>query len=122
MGGGVEYGETSDPEALASLFVEDMPDLMAATCLPRRTLYALRHGSTTPKVETWAALQEGMHLLDPDDPRNIVGWRDALPTAEALAEALECEPDRARRLRSGKVQWTPEERARLIAILRTRHA
>jgi hypothetical protein len=120
MGGSVVYGATGEREALATLFAEDMRDLMAATCLPRSTLYALRHGTTTPSPQTLAALQEGMHLLDPDNPQSIVGWREALPTQEAVAETLGCGLDRARGLRNGKERWAPEERAKLFAFMASR--
>jgi hypothetical protein len=48
MWGSVVYGATGEREALASLFMEDIADLMAATCLPRSTLCAVRHGTTSP--------------------------------------------------------------------------
>jgi hypothetical protein len=117
MGGSVVYGATGEREALALLFVEDIADLMAATCLPRSTLYAVRHGSTSPAFQTLTALRAGMRLSDPDNPQSIVGWREALPTPEAVAEALGCALERARALRSGKERWTPGERANLVAFI-----
>jgi hypothetical protein len=117
MSGSVVYGTTGEREALASLFAEDIRDLMAATCLPRSTLYALRNGTTTPSPQTLVALQEGMRLLEPDDPQGIVGWREALPTPEAVAETLRCGLDRAYRLPRGREQWIPGERAKLIAFM-----
>jgi hypothetical protein len=120
MWGSVVYGATGEREALDSLFAEDIRDLMAATCLPRSTLYALRHGATTPSPQTLAALREGMRLLDPDDPQSIAGWREVLATPEAVAETLGCGLDRARGLRSGKARWTPEEQGKLIACMTVR--
>ncbi|HEV2458160.1 MAG TPA: hypothetical protein VGS80_07320, partial [Ktedonobacterales bacterium] len=117
MGGSMVYGATGEQEALATLFAEDMRDLLAATCLPRSTLYAVRHGTATPSPRTLAVLQEGMRLLDPDDPQSIVGWREALSTKEAMVEALGCELDRARTLQRGKDRWTPEEQGKLIAFM-----
>jgi DNA polymerase elongation subunit (family B) len=117
MGGIDVYGVTGERETLASLFAEDICDQMAATCLPRSTLYAVRHGTGTPSEETLAALQEGIRLLDPDNPRTIVGWREALPTAEALATVLGCDADRARALWRGKARWTPEERGQMVVYL-----
>jgi hypothetical protein len=117
MWGSVVYGATGERFPLASLFAEDIADLMAATCLPRATLYDARHRTTSPSSQTLAALQEGMRLLDPDASQNIVGWRVALPTPEAVAKALGCELDWARRLRSGKERWTPDERTRLLTSM-----
>jgi hypothetical protein len=119
MWGSIAYGATGEREALASLFAEDIADLMAATCLPRSTLYAVRHGSTSPTSQTLVALREGMRLLDPDDSQNIDGWREALPTPEALAEALGCELERAHKLQRGRERWTADERARLIGFMAT---
>jgi hypothetical protein len=120
MTGSVVYGATGVRHMLASLFAEDIVDLMAATCLPRRTLYAVRYGTTHPTRQTWEALQEGMRLLDPDHAPSIAGWREALPTAEALAQVLGCELDRARALRRGKVRWTRQEREKLVARMAAR--
>jgi hypothetical protein len=120
MWGSFVYGATGEREALASLFMEDIADLLAATCLPRSTLYAVRHGSTSPTSQTLEALGEGIRLLDPDDPQSIVGWREALPTPEAVAETLGCGLDRARGLRSGRARWTPEEQGKLIACMTVR--
>jgi hypothetical protein len=114
------YGATGEREALASLFAEDMADLMAATCLPRSTLYAVRHRAGSLSTQTLAALQEGMRLLDPDDPRCIVGWREMLTTPEALVEALGCALERAGALHVGKQRWTSDERAQLVAWMTAR--
>jgi hypothetical protein len=120
MGGSVEYGATGEWEALASLFAEDIHDLLAATCLPRSTLYAVRHYTSSPSPQTLAALQEGMRLLDPGGPQCIVGWRPTLATPEALAEALGCALDRAGLLYAGRERWTSDERAHLVAWMTAR--
>jgi hypothetical protein len=65
-------------------------------------------------------LRKGMRLLDPDEPQSMVGWREALSTEEAMAEALGCELDRARMLQRGKGRWTPEEQGKLIALISVR--
>jgi hypothetical protein len=117
MLGGRDYGPTGDGERLASLLGEDIPDLMAATGLPRSTVYALRHAAGEPSAATRAALHMGLLLLDPENPAGIAGWREALPTAEILAQVVGGERDRARRLWGGKAQWTPAERARLVAYM-----
>jgi hypothetical protein len=122
MAGSIVYGVTGTQDTLASLFAEDIVDQMAATCLPRSTLYAVRHGPGTQSAQTLAALQEGMRLLDPGHAPSLAGWRETLPTAEALAQVLGCQLDRARALRVGKTRWQPEERARLMAQMVARGA
>jgi hypothetical protein len=117
MASSVVPGTTTDRAALASLFAEDIRDLMAATCLARRTLYEIRQGGAMPSPQSWVALQEGMYLLDPDDPQSIVGWRNALATPGALAAALSCQLERARALLRGRERWTPDERATLITSM-----
>jgi hypothetical protein len=117
MWGSVVYGVTGEGSTLASLFAEDRRDLLAATCLPRSTLYSVRHGTTSLSAQTLAALQQGLRLLDADNPQNIVGWRETLSAEEQMAEVLGCELDRVRALQRGKERWTADERTRLITFM-----
>jgi hypothetical protein len=73
---------------LASLFGETMPDLLAASCLSRKTLERMTHTAYQPSPETLAAIEQAMQLLDHDHPQSIAGWRDIL-TPEALAAVLD---------------------------------
>ena len=79
-GGHAELGQ------LTSLFDEELPDLLAASCLSRRTIDNVRHGTHEPAAETWSALEVAMELLDPSQEENIAGWRD-LVTADELARS-----------------------------------
>jgi hypothetical protein len=114
---------------LASLFDEAIADLLAASCLSRRTLERVLHDAHEPLPETWEALETALRLLDPSNPEGIAGWREAL-SVEALAEVLGISPrtaqDRLRgratwtaqdRLR-GRATWTVEERTRLVQHMR----
>jgi hypothetical protein len=110
MLGGHDYGVTGTKERLASLLGEHMADLLAATCLPRSTLYRVLHTADEPQPATLRALDEGMRLLDPDHAEGIAGWRDIL-TLEALAAVLHPAPEDAQH---GERCATPDEREREI--------
>jgi hypothetical protein len=115
MLGGHDVGTTGARERLASLVGEEMPDLMAATCLPRSTLYRVLYTSGEPRPETLRALDEGMRLLDGEHPCGIAGWRD-VPN-EWLAERLHTTVAELSILRKGRRQWRTQERERLQAAL-----
>lgn len=103
---------------LSSLFDEEMPDLLAASCLSRRTLYNVRHGAHEPSVATWAALERAMQLLAPSHLQGITGWREVV-TAEELAHLLNCTCQDALNRLKGRCSWTEQQRARLIEHLAT---
>jgi hypothetical protein len=64
MLGGHDLGSTGTGERLSSLLGDDMADLLAATCLPRSTLYRVLHTSADATPATLQALEEGMRLLE----------------------------------------------------------
>jgi hypothetical protein len=111
MQGGDDVGTTGARERLASLLGEEMPDLIAATCLPRSTLYRVLHTSDEPRPATLQALDDGMRLLESENLCGIVGWRNA--PREWLAERFHISVAELSILRKGKRQWRVEERERL---------
>ncbi|MGO8950083.1 MAG: hypothetical protein ACLQUY_20985 [Ktedonobacterales bacterium] len=106
---------------LSSLFDEEMPDLLAASCLSRRTIDNVRHGTHEPSVETWAALELAMQLLNPAHSQSIAGWRDIIAPDE-LAQLLAIPLQDARKRVQGQQTWRETERAQLILFLTERRA
>jgi hypothetical protein len=104
-----------------------MPDLLAASCLSRKTLERLAHTAYEPLLETRAALDLAMQLLDPEHPKHpkhpksIASWRDVL-MPEELADLLDVTVDNARARFHGKPTWTAGERSKLVRFLQERHA
>src|SRR5262245_23820273 len=109
---------------LASLFDEELPDLLAASCLSRRTLEHVRrtdHRDYEPLPETLEALERAMRLLDPVHPESIAGWRELL-SSEELALMMGTTPADAQDRLRGRRTWTEAERARLITSMAARRA
>jgi hypothetical protein len=100
---------------LASLFDEAMPDLLAASCLSRKTVERVAHADYEPLPEVLAALECAMQLLDPKHPESIAGWRDVL-TAEALAAVVDPSAEDTPEDTQQEIRLaTPAEREREIA-------
>jgi hypothetical protein len=100
----------------SSLFDEALPDLLAASCLARKTVERALYTDQAVLPETLAALEQGMHLLSPTHPQTMVGWRDTL-TPEKLAAVLGCTVREARDFLRGQRSWTADQQACLIAAL-----
>ncbi len=98
---------------LSSLFDEDLPDLLAASRLSRKTIERVAHTAHEPLPETVAALERAMHLLAPDHLESISGWREVV-SGEALADLLGITPEQAQERLRGRAMWTTDERARLV--------
>ncbi len=105
--------ETRKQGQLSSLFDEEMPDLLAASCVARRTINNVRYGTHEPAEETWTALEVAMNLLDPSKKENIVGWRNLI-TAEELASVLGCTLKDATKRFQGHQTWNTSERTALV--------
>jgi hypothetical protein len=89
-------------------------DLTLATGLGHNAIEKIRNGKTKhPDDATVRALLSGLPLLDPDRPRNILGWRD-LPNS-LLAQVLGTD-DVAdiRSIKRGRRHLSDDERLRLI--------
>jgi hypothetical protein len=108
-------------QQLSSLFDEEMPDLLAASCLSRRTLDRATKSDYEPEPETWAALEQAMELLAPSRPESIAGWRDIV-TAEKLAELLHVPLDDAKKRFQGRTMWSVSEHEQLLQYLAERRA
>ena len=121
--GGTRHATPGTPELgqLTSLFDEELPDLLAASCLSRRTIDNVRHGTHEPAAETWSALEVAMELLDPSQEENIAGWRDPV-TADELASVLGCTPKDATKRFQGRQTWSMSERNVLLQYLVERRA
>jgi hypothetical protein len=101
---------------LSSLFDEEVPDLLAASCLSRRTIDSVQQATHEPAAETWAALESAMQLLDAAYPEGIAGWRDSI-AAEELAALLNVTLQDAQARFQGRRTWTASERTKLIEHL-----
>jgi hypothetical protein len=106
---------------LASLFDETLPDLLAASCLSRKTLERVRHTAYEPLPETWQALELAMHQLAPNHLETIAGWREIV-TSEELARLLDTTAQDAHDRLQGRKTWSTSERAQLVLYLRARRA
>jgi hypothetical protein len=106
---------------LSSLFDEEMPDLLAASCLSRRTIAYARHTVHEPSAETWAALELAMQLLNPTHPESIAGWREIM-TCEKLAELLNVPLQDAQDRFRGRKTWRACELTKLVQHLMERRA
>jgi hypothetical protein len=104
---------------LSSLIDEEMPDLLAASCLSRRSIEYVRHSAHEPTADTLAALELAMHLLDPTSPHGIAGWREIV-TVEELAQLLHITVQDAEDRRKGRMTWQLSERALLVLYLTER--
>jgi hypothetical protein len=107
-----------DPEKgrrrqLSLLFDEEMPGLLAASCLSRRTIEKVGKSDHEPQPETWAALELAMQVLDPNNPNGIAGWREVV-TVEELAHLLNVSCVDAQNRLKGRKTWTEYERDRLV--------
>jgi hypothetical protein len=113
--------ETGRLGKLSSLFDEEMPDLLAASCLSRRTIENVQQATHEPAAETWAALELAMQLLDQTYPEYIAGWRDLI-TAEGLAELLDSTLRDAQARFQGRKTWRATERDKLVQYLAERRS
>jgi hypothetical protein len=92
---------------------------LVASCLSRKTLECVRHTTYDPLPETWSTLELAMHLLAPDHPESIAGWRDLL-SAEGLADLLGITQKEAHDRLRGRTTWTESKRTRLVQYLGAR--
>lgn len=106
---------------LSSLFDEDMPDLLAASCLSRRTIERAAKSEYEPAPETLAALELAMQLLDPNNLHGIGGWREIV-TVEELVLLLKTTAQDAQDRQRGCRTWTDSERTQLVWYLMERRA
>ena len=116
-----DHAKARELGRLSSLFDEELPDLLAASCLSRRTIDHVRYGTHEPAVETWAALERAMQLLDPSEEENIAGWRNLI-TAEESANVLGCTLKDATKRFQGHQTWSTSERSALLQYLAERRA
>ncbi|MGO8951510.1 MAG: hypothetical protein ACLQUY_28420 [Ktedonobacterales bacterium] len=105
----------------SSLFDEDMPDLLAASCLSRRTIERVAKSEYEAAPDTLAALELAMQLLDPANPHGIASWREIV-TVEELAQLLDTTCQDAQDRIRGRKTWTASERTQLILFLTERRA
>jgi hypothetical protein len=115
-------GTTRPPQPqLSSLFDEEMPDLLAASCLSRRTIERVAKSQNEAQPETWTALELAMKELDPSNPEGIAGWREII-TVEELARLLNISCKDAQSRFRGRTTWRESEHTRLIRFLMERRA
>jgi hypothetical protein len=96
-----------------------MPDLLAASCLSRRTLERMTRTAYEPAHESLAAMEAAMQFLDPNHPQSIAGWREVL-TPKGLADLLDMSEGQAQTYLRGRRTWAEAERATLVRFMMER--
>lgn len=112
---------------LGSMFTNySMPDILAACCLPKQTVYDLKYSarnhSMNPSQKTIDYLTQGMQLLNPErEGGTYYEWREQVKnkriTMNQLAFKLGVTYKHVQDMWAGRSGWTIEQHNRLAEIL-----
>lgn len=112
---------------LGSMFTNySMPDILAATCIPKQTVYDLRYSAQNnrmnPSQKTMKQLTQGLQLLNPErEGGTYFEWRNQITnkkiTIQQLAFKLGVTYQQMQNMWAGRSGWTMEQHNKLAEIL-----